>query len=31
VLSPRGIQYHTRPEGSDMKPLGADRPLPERT
>jgi predicted NBD/HSP70 family sugar kinase len=22
VLSPRGIQYHTRPEGSDMKPLG---------
>jgi predicted NBD/HSP70 family sugar kinase len=22
VLSPRGIQYHTRPPGSDMKPLG---------
>lgn len=22
VLSPRGIQYHTRPAGSDMKPLG---------
>ncbi len=22
VLSPRGIQYHTRPEGSEMKPLG---------
>jgi len=22
VLSPRGIQYHTRTEGSDMKPLG---------
>ncbi|MGB3909027.1 MAG: ROK family protein [Pseudolysinimonas sp.] len=22
VLSPRGIQYHTRPAGSEMKPLG---------
>ncbi len=22
VLSPRGIQYHTRPAGSDMRPLG---------
>jgi hypothetical protein len=22
VLSPRGIQYHTRPDGSDMRPLG---------
>lgn len=22
VLSPRGVQYHTRSEGSDMKPLG---------
>jgi predicted NBD/HSP70 family sugar kinase len=22
VLSPRGIQYHTRAPGSDMKPLG---------
>jgi len=24
VLSPRGIQYHTRPAGSDMRPLGRE-------
>lgn len=29
VLSPRGIQYHTRPASSEMLPLGLD-PEPER-